>query len=46
MKVLLENDYPCSFICYSYAAMAPREDDGERGEERLPTAHLPYVTLT
>ena len=43
MKAFIGNGYPHSFICSASAARAPREDSGEREEERPPTVHLPYV---
>ena len=43
MKAFMGNGYPCSFICSASLVRAPREDDGEREEERPPTAPLPYI---
>ena len=43
MKAFMGNRYPRSFICSASAPKAPREDKGEREEERPPAVHLPYV---
>ena len=43
MKDFIGNGYPRSFIRSASAARPPREHDGERGVERPPTVHLPYV---
>ena len=43
MKAFMGNGYPCSFIHSASAARAPRENDGEREEERPPTVPLSYV---
>ena len=44
MKAFVGNGYPHSFIRYALAPKVPREDEGEREEERPPTVRLPYVT--
>ena len=43
MKAFMGNSYPHSYICSASAGRAPREDDGEKEEERPLTVHLPYV---